>query len=698
MLISLPRRVATITVAERVSKEMKRGDIGNYVGYTIRFKNVCSDKTRIKFVTDGILIREIMNDPLLKKYKFLILDEIHERSIRTDVLLGYTKILLQKRKKIKIILMSATFDINIFNQFFNNPPIITIPHKLHKITIYYPRRNIEDYILSVVSTILQIHFGNTSYSSEFENDDDHRENKPNELNELNKSNEQNELNESNEVNKEHDSYESNKTHDINEIDEQNNLQTDNISMNNINEDIKKTEDKSLGDILVFLPGQEEIEMVNIMLKEKLKIIYKGNLLNKLMKERNNYNNQNDFQNKINNKFNTDDHILNEICFHFGKTEIMPDKIYNMKILQLYSSLPNKKQKVIFEPVPPNTRKAMNINNPLEFNFPENPRKELFVHSAKMLFKINAIDMNNNLTDLGKKLCLFPLNPIYANILLCSIEFNCIDEIATIVALLNCDSIFLNYNFYEDLDTLNNDSLDKKKNNNEQKKIVHKNSVEDSKENINKLENYDKKKGKNNNLEPYDDDHDDNDNDSNNNDDDMGEKKMNDKNKLINVARRKLIHPDGDHLTLLHIFYLWQEADIKEKKHFCNIYALNNEILQQVEKIKIQLLEIMKNKMKIEIPKKLHMHKWDQILICLCKACFFNIAKSTSNTNVYINLVNKTKIRIHPSSTLFNSYIKPTFIFYSDIVQTKRLYARIVTKIEADWLLKYVSAKFQVAKS
>ncbi|CAD51161.1 hypothetical protein PFUGPA_05452 [Plasmodium falciparum Palo Alto/Uganda] len=796
MLISLPRRVATITVAERVSKEMKRGDIGNYVGYTIRFKNVCSDKTRIKFVTDGILIREIMNDPLLKKYKFLILDEIHERSIRTDVLLGYTKILLQKRKKIKIILMSATFDINIFNQFFNNPPIITIPHKLHKITIYYPRRNIEDYILSVVSTILQIHFGNTSYSSEFENDDDHRENKPNELNELNKSNEQNELNESNEVNKEHDSYESNKTHDINEIDEQNNLQTDNISMNNINEDIKKTEDKSLGDILVFLPGQEEIEMVNIMLKEKLKIIYKGNLLNKLMKERNNYNNQNDFQNKINNKFNTDDHILNEICFHFGKTEIMPDKIYNMKILQLYSSLPNKKQKVIFEPVPPNTRKvilstniaetsvtipnikyvidsgkvkikyfdvnrgsnvlrvtqiskdsaiqrsgragreapgqvyriytkeeyenmnpflipeifrsdltqiylelkAMNINNPLEFNFPENPRKELFVHSAKMLFKINAIDMNNNLTDLGKKLCLFPLNPIYANILLCSIEFNCIDEIATIVALLNCDSIFLNYNFYEDLDTLNNDSLDKKKNNNEQKKIVQKNSVEDSKENINKLENYDKKKGKNNNLEPYDDDHDDNDNDSNNNDDDMGEKKMNDKNKLINVARRKLIHPDGDHLTLLHIFYLWQEADIKEKKHFCNIYALNNEILQQVEKIKIQLLEIMKNKMKIEIPKKLHMHKWDQILICLCKACFFNIAKSTSNTNVYINLVNKTKIRIHPSSTLFNSYIKPTFIFYSDIVQTKRLYARIVTKIEADWLLKYVSAKFQVAKS
>ncbi|SOV13753.1 ATP-dependent RNA helicase prh1, putative [Plasmodium sp. gorilla clade G2] len=797
MLISLPRRVATISVAERVSKEMKRGDIGNYVGYTIRFKNVCSDKTRIKFVTDGILIREIMNDPLLKKYKFLILDEIHERSIRTDVLLGYTKILLQKRKKIKIILMSATFDINIFNQFFNNPPIITIPHKLHKITIYYPRKNVEDYILSIVSTILQIHFGNTTYASEFENDDDHKENRSNVSNISNVSNGSDEKNK---VNKEHELNESNETDHTNKIDEQNNIQTDTNSMNNINENINKTEDKNLGDILVFLPGQEEIEMVNIMLKEKLKIIYKGNLLNKLMKEGNNYNNQNDFQNKINNKFNTNDHILNEICFHFGNTEIIPDKIYNMKILQLYSSLPNKKQKIIFDPVPPNTRKvilstniaetsvtipnikyvidsgkvkikyfdvnrgsnvlrvtqiskdsaiqrsgragreapgqvyriytkeeyenmnpflipeifrsdltqiylelkAMNINNPLEFNFPENPRKELFVHSAKMLFKINAIDMNNNLTDLGKKLCLFPLNPIYANILLCSIEFNCIDEIATIIALLNCDSIFLNYNFYEDLNTMNNDSLNKKNNNNEEQKSVHKNSVQNSKENINNLKNDDKKKGKNNNLE-QDDDHvndDDNNDDNNNvnNDEDIEEKKINDKNKLINVARRKLIHPDGDHLTLLHIFYLWKEADIKEKKHFCNIYALNNEILHQVEKIKIQLLEIMKNKMKIEIPKKLHMHKWDQILICLCKACFFNIAKLTSNTNVYINLVNKTKIRIHPSSTLFNSYIKPTFIFYSDIVQTRRLYARIVTKIEADWLLKYVSSKFQVAKT
>ncbi|CRG98867.1 ATP-dependent RNA helicase prh1, putative [Plasmodium relictum] len=746
MLISLPRKVATITVAERVAKEMNRGEVGSYVGYTIRFKNVCSKETRIKFVTDGILIREIMNNPLLKKYKFLILDEIHERSIRTDVLLGYTKILLEKRKNLKIILMSATFDINIFNHFFNNPPIISIPHKLHKITIFYPKKTIEDYLLSIVCTILQIHFGNSHIKSEgniyystFENDNDEKYSI--QQNEKEKENEQ----------------------DDSVIDKQDFIRE------------KKKKKDSLGDILVFLPGQEEIEMVNIMLKEKLKIIYKGTLLSKLISNEN-QNQDNQFLNKMNRVLNADNQIINDICFHFGTTEIIPDKIYTMKILQLYSSLPNKKQRIIFEPVPPNTRKvilstniaetsvtipnikyvidsgkvkikffdskrgsnvlkvtqiskdsaiqrsgragregpgkvfriytkeeyenmhpflipeifrsdltqiylelkAMNIKNPLEFEFPENPKKEFFVHSAKMLYKINAIDINNNLTDLGKKLCLFPLNPIYANILLCSIEFNCIDEIATIIALLNCDSIFLNYNFYDDLIIIN-EELSKNNNEFKERKQNNKDALKE------------KKQDKKMKIKSEDEDED-------ADEENREELKANDKSKLVNVARRKLIHPDGDHLTLLHIFYLWNEASTNERKHFCNIYALNNEVLLQVEKIKIQLLEIIKNKMKVNISKKLHMHKWEKVLICLCKSCFFNIARLTSNTNVYINLVNKTKIRIHPSSTLFNSFIKPSFIFYSDVVQTKRLYARIVTKIEADWLLKYVSQKFQLKKN
>ncbi|GAW79692.1 ATP-dependent RNA helicase prh1 [Plasmodium gonderi] len=729
MLISLPRRVATITVAERVAKEMNRGSIGSYVGYAIRFKNVTSEETRIKFVTDGILIREIMNDSLLKKYKFLILDEIHERSIRTDVLLGYVKILMQKRKKLRIILMSATFDIATFNNFFINPPIISIPHKLHKVSIFYPTKPVEDYLLSVVCTILQIHFG-------YVGDDGERNEWQKEKNNAGKKN-----------------------------------------------DDEKNAD--MGDILVFLPGQEEIEIVNIMLKEKLKIIYKGSLLKKLMKDEKENVEESDILSKINVALNAENPIEDGICFHFGQREIIPERIYPMKILQLYSSLPNKKQRIVFEPAPHNTRKvilstniaetsvtipnikyvidsgrvkikffdskkgsnvlkvtqiskdsavqrggragregpghvyriytleeyecmspflipeifrsdltqiylelkAMNIHNPLEFDFPENPKKELLIHSAKVLFRINAIDVNNNLTEHGKKLCLLPLSPIYANMMLCSVEFNCIDEIATIVALLNCDSIFLNYNFYEDMKIINDESFGSSKAdpvkgssaNNTISNASHNSTSTTA--NITNVANPNKMTCT-----------------ASNQYEEQEEPNISDKSKLINVARRKLMHPDGDHLTLLHIFYLWQEESTpKERKHFCNIYALNNETLQQAEKIKEQILEIMTNKMGIKVSQKLHMHKWDQILICLCKSCFFNVARSTSNPNEFINLVSKTKLYIHPSSTLFSSFIKPSFIFYSDVVKTKRLYARTVTKIDVSWLLKYSSQNFQLVQ-
>uniref|UniRef100_A0A8C9GS15 Helicase-associated domain-containing protein n=1 Tax=Piliocolobus tephrosceles TaxID=591936 RepID=A0A8C9GS15_9PRIM len=324
-------------------------------------------------------------------------------------------------------------------------------------------------------------------------------------------------------------------------------------------------------------------------------------------------------------------------------------------------------------------KTMNIKNPLEFNFLENPKKEMFIYSAKILFKINAIDVNNNLTDIGKKLCLLPLHPVYASMLLCSIQFECIDEMATIVALLNTDTIFLNYNFYESLDDMHAelDTAQGSSNPNDNNKLT-KNEINNKSKKVQPLDD------KNNNIadeKEY-----------------LNESKINDKNKLINVARRKLIHPDGDHLTLLYIFYLWTgETVINEKKHFCYTYGLNNERLKQVEKIKIQLLEILQNKMNIKITTKLHLHNWDKILMCLCKSCFFNIAKSTSSTNVFINLVNKAKIRIHPSSTMFNSSIKPSFILYSDVVQTKLLYARMVTKVEGEWLLKYASQNFKLIK-
>lgn len=324
---------------------------------------------------------------------------------------------------------------------------------------------------------------------------------------------------------------------------------------------------------------------------------------------------------------------------------------------------------------------MNIANPLKFNFPENPKKELLLHSAKVLFRINAIDVENNLTDLGKKMCLLPLNPIYANMMLCSVDFHCMDEVATIVAFLNCESIFLNYNFYEDFKIMNEESAGGSLACSAACSAREKRDKQDKDDVLDKEDATIAAKT-DESFEPAVEE----------------DPTISDRNKLINIARRKLMHPDGDHLTLLHIFYLWQEeATPNERKDFCNIYALNNETLQQVQKIKEQILQIMTTRMGMKISPKLHMHKWDQVLICLCKSCFFNVARSTSNTNEFINVVTKSKLYVHPSSTLFSSHIKASFIFYSDIVQTKRLYARTVTKVDGDWLLKYAPQNFQLVQ-
>lgn len=120
-----PRRVAAESVARRVAEEVGC-KIGREVGYTIRFENVTSDVTRIKYMTDGMLQQEALLDPILSKYSVIMLDEAHERTIATDVLFALLKKAAMKRDDLKVIVTSATLDSNKFAEYFNNCPIINI--------------------------------------------------------------------------------------------------------------------------------------------------------------------------------------------------------------------------------------------------------------------------------------------------------------------------------------------------------------------------------------------------------------------------------------------------------------------------------------------------------------------------------------------------------------------------------------------
>ncbi|GEQ70695.1 hypothetical protein JCM33374_g4374 [Metschnikowia sp. JCM 33374] len=151
-----PRRVAAMSVAKRVADEMDV-ELGEEVGYSIRFENKTSAKTILKYMTDGMLLREAMEDHNLSRYSCIILDEAHERTLSTDILMGLLKQVTLRRPDLKIIIMSATLDAEKFQSYFNDAPLLAVPGRTHPVEIYYTPEYQKDYLDAAIRTVLQIH-------------------------------------------------------------------------------------------------------------------------------------------------------------------------------------------------------------------------------------------------------------------------------------------------------------------------------------------------------------------------------------------------------------------------------------------------------------------------------------------------------------------------------------------------------------
>ncbi|PAN25371.1 hypothetical protein PAHAL_4G296300 [Panicum hallii] len=183
--ITQPRRVAAVTVAKRVAEECN-DQLGKKVGYSIRFDDSTSNATRIKYMTDGLLLREALLDPLLSKYSVIVVDEAHERTVHTDVLLGLLKKVQHSRANaskngktlpsmghsqnltqkacqgticapLKLIIMSASLDAKCFSDYFGGAKAVHIQGRQYPVDILYTYQPESDYLDATLVTIFQIH-------------------------------------------------------------------------------------------------------------------------------------------------------------------------------------------------------------------------------------------------------------------------------------------------------------------------------------------------------------------------------------------------------------------------------------------------------------------------------------------------------------------------------------------------------------
>ncbi|KAK6841474.1 helicase associated domain-containing protein [Apiospora arundinis] len=151
-----PRRVAAMSVAARVAEEMG-SKVGNEVGYSIRFEDNTSDKTILKYMTDGMLLREFMTEPDLAGYSALMIDEAHERTVHTDILLALVKDLSRERPDLKLLISSATMNAEKFAKYFDDAPIFNIPGRRYPVDISYTPAPEANYLAAAITTVFQIH-------------------------------------------------------------------------------------------------------------------------------------------------------------------------------------------------------------------------------------------------------------------------------------------------------------------------------------------------------------------------------------------------------------------------------------------------------------------------------------------------------------------------------------------------------------
>lgn len=568
-----PRRVAAMSVAKRVSEEMGV-KLGEEVGYAIRFEDCTSKATKLKFMTDGVLLRETLTRRDLAQYSAIIMDEAHERTLNTDVLLGLLKQIAATRLDLKIIVTSATMNAQRFAEFFANAPVFTIPGRTFPVDVMYSKTPCEDYVDSAVRQVMTIHLSQ----------------------------------------------------------------------------------KTQGDILVFMTGQEDIEASCDTLRERLAAVDGAEPLTILPI----YSQlPADLQARI---FEPSATRKVVVATNIAETSLTVDgvkyvvdsgfyklKVYNPRIgmdslhvtpisqananqrsgragrtgpgvaYRLFTERAFSKE-MFLSPLPEIQRtnlsyvvmllKSIGINDLLDFDFLDPPPQDTIKTSMYQLWTLGSLDNSGQITDLGRKMAELPLDPAPAKMLVAAIQLGCSEEVVTIVSMLAVPSVFYRP----------------------------KERLEES-----------------------------------------------------DAAREKFFVPESDHLTLLNVYSQWKANGYRDG--WCTRHFVHSKSMRKAREVREQLVDILQGST-LKLTLRSAGANWDSIRKCICSAYFHQAARS-KRLGEYYDLRTGMPCHLHPTSALYGMGFTADYIVYHELVYTSKEYMQCVTAVDPRWLAEMGPMFFSV---